>query len=75
MILNIDELAKMLEIQVIKDNSRRITGFRQERGVMIVRNLPYNPVVIEAMVAGMPVVEFSEGVVSNAIKEIWASIG
>jgi len=36
---------------------------------------PYNPVVIEAMVAGMPVVEFSEGAVSDVIKEMWASIG
>jgi hypothetical protein len=31
-------------------------------------------VVTEAMVAGMPVVEFSEGVVSNAIRDIWERI-
>ena len=55
-------------------NSRRITGFCQERGVTIVRNIPYDPVVTEAMVASMPVVEFSDGAVSDAIKEIWASI-
>ncbi len=55
-------------------NSRRITEFCQERGVMIVRNIPYDPVVTEAMVAAMPVVEFSDGAVSDAIREIWASI-
>ena len=55
-------------------NSRRITEFCRERGVTIVRNIPYDPVVTEAMVAAMPVVEFSEGAVSDAIKEIWASI-
>ena len=55
-------------------NSRKITEFCQERGVMIVRNIPYDPVVTEAMVAAMPVVEFSDGEVSDAIKEIWASI-
>jgi len=55
-------------------NSRRITEFCQERGVMIVRNIPYDPVVTEAMVAAMPVVEFSDGAVSDAIKEIWVSI-
>jgi MinD superfamily P-loop ATPase len=55
-------------------NSKRITGFCQERGVTIVRNIPYDPVVTEAMVAAMPVVEFSDGAVSDAIKEIWASI-
>jgi len=55
-------------------NSRKITEFCQERGVMIVRNIPYDHVVTEAMVAAMPVVEFSDGAVSNAIREIWASI-
>ncbi len=55
-------------------NSRKITEFCQERGVRIVRNIPYDPVVTEAMVAAMPVVEFSDGAVSDAIKEIWASI-
>jgi len=55
-------------------NSRRITEFCQERGVTIVRNIPYDPVVTEAMVAAMPVVEFSDGAVSEAIREIWASI-
>jgi len=56
-------------------NSRKITEFCQERGVTIVRNIPYDPVVTEAMVAAMPVVEFSDGEVSDAIREIWASIG
>jgi len=55
-------------------NSRRITEFCQERGVTIVRNIPYDPVVTEAMVAAMPVVEFSDGAVSDAIKEIWERI-
>jgi MinD superfamily P-loop ATPase len=55
-------------------NSERITEFCRERGVAIVRNIPYDPVVTEAMVAAMPVVEFSDGEVSDAIKEIWASI-
>ena len=55
-------------------NSRVITEFCRARGVTIVRNIPYDPIVTEAMVAAMPVVEFSDGAVSDAIKEIWASI-
>jgi len=31
-------------------------------------------VVTEAMVAGKPVVEFSEGAVSEAIKNVWGCI-
>jgi len=57
-----------------EENSRRITGFCKERGVTIAKNIPYDPVVTRAMVAAMPVVEFSGGAVSDAIKEIWASI-
>ena len=55
-------------------NSNRITEFCRQRGIEVVGNIPYDSVVTEAMVAGMPVVEFSEGKVSDAIKEVWGSI-
>ena len=54
-----------------EENSRRITAFCRQRGIEVVGNIPYDSVVTEAMVAGMPVVEFSEGKVSEAIKEVW----
>ena len=57
-----------------EENSRRITEFCRQRGVEMVGNIPYDPVVTEAMVAGMPVVEFSEGKVSEAIKDVWGCI-
>jgi MinD superfamily P-loop ATPase len=55
-------------------NSERITAFCRERGVEIVGYIPYDPVVTEAMVAGLPVVEFSDGAVSTAIGAIWEHI-
>jgi MinD superfamily P-loop ATPase len=55
-------------------NSTKITEFCRQRGVEIIGNIPYDPVVTEAMVAGMPVVEFSEGAVSNAIRDMWERI-
>nr|QNO52222.1 ion-translocating oxidoreductase complex subunit B [Methanosarcinales archaeon ANME-1 ERB6] len=57
-----------------EENSGRITEFCRQRGVEMVGNIPYDAVVTEAMVAGMPVVEFSGGVVSDAIKEVWRGI-
>jgi len=57
-----------------EENSQRITEFCRQRGIEVVGNVPYDSVVTEAMVAGMPVVEFSEGMVSDAIKDVWESI-
>ena len=57
-----------------EDNSARITEFCQQRGIEVVGNIPYDSVVTEAMVAGKPVVEFAEGKVSEAIKEVWEGI-
>jgi MinD superfamily P-loop ATPase len=57
-----------------EENSKRIAGFCRARGIAVVGNIPYDPVVTEAMVAGMPVVEFSGGVVSDAIKDVWNGI-
>ena len=57
-----------------EENSKRIAEFCRQRGIEVVGNIPYDSVVTEAMVAGMPVVEFSDGRVSDAIKDVWESI-
>ena len=57
-----------------EENSKRITEFCRQRGVEMVGNIPYDPVVTEAMVAGKPVIEFLEGRVSDAIKNVWEGI-
>ncbi len=57
-----------------EENSARITEFCRQRGVEVVGKIPYDSVVTEAMVAGKPVVEFSEGAVSSAISDVWDSI-
>jgi len=55
-------------------NSARIAAFCQQHGAEIVGKIPYDLVVTEAMVAGMPVVTYSEGMVSKTIRDVWERI-
>jgi MinD superfamily P-loop ATPase len=70
----IDSIVCINKYDINEENSQRITEFCRQRRIEVVGNIPYDPVVTEAMVAGKPVVEFSEGKVSEAIKEVWGSI-
>jgi MinD superfamily P-loop ATPase len=70
----IDSIVCINKYDINEENSKRITEFCRQRGIEVVGNIPYDPVVTEAMVAGKPVVDFSEGVVSDAIKEVWEGI-
>jgi MinD superfamily P-loop ATPase len=70
----IDSIVCINKYDINEENSKRITEFCRQRGIEVVGNIPYDPVVTEAMVAGKPVVEFSEGVVSDAIKNVWKGI-
>jgi MinD superfamily P-loop ATPase len=70
----IDSIVCINKYDINEENSTRITEFCRQRGIEVVGNIPYDPVVTEAMVAGKPVVEFSEGKVSDAIKDVWKVI-
>jgi MinD superfamily P-loop ATPase len=57
---------------VNKDNAYRIYRFCEENGVEVVGNIPFDPVVTEAMVNGRAVVEYSpECDVAKEIAAIW----
>lgn len=51
-----------------------ILRFCEERGVDVVGKIPFDPLVTEAMVEAMAVVEFKDSEVSNEIKRIWKRI-
>ena len=70
----IDSIVCINKYDINEENSRRITEFCRQRGIEVVGNIPYDPVVTEAMVAGKPVIEFLEGRVSDAIKNVWEGI-
>jgi MinD superfamily P-loop ATPase len=54
-----------------EDNTRRIEKFCLGQGVEVAARIPFDRAVTEAMVAGLPVVEYSQNGVSRRIEELW----
>jgi MinD superfamily P-loop ATPase len=56
------------------DNTRRIEDYCSDLGIEIAARIPFDNVVTEAMVKGIPVVEYSDGNVAREIKGLWQRI-
>lgn len=54
--------------------SQEIEQFCDSRGVPLVGRIPYDTVVTEAMVEGVPVTAYTQGPVSQVLSESWAII-
>ncbi len=57
-----------------EDNTRRIERFCQDQGVDMVSKIPVDNMVTEAMVRGIPVVEYNRNGVSQEIERLWSTI-
>jgi MinD superfamily P-loop ATPase len=57
-----------------EENTRRIEKFCSDKGVDVAARIPFDNVVTEAMIKGLPVVEYSHGKVSREIEKLWDSI-
>jgi MinD superfamily P-loop ATPase len=51
-----------------------ITAFCAGRGVNVVGRIPYDTVVTEAMVRGLPVTDYTDGLVTEALMEVWERV-
>jgi MinD superfamily P-loop ATPase len=49
-----------------------IAAFCAAQGITLVGQVPYDTIVTEAMVQGLPVTAFTDGLVSRALRRIWA---
>jgi len=54
-----------------EDNTRQIEKFCLGQGVEVATRIPFDNTVTKAMVAGLPVVEYSRNGVSHQIEELW----
>ncbi|MDG6225522.1 MAG: ATP-binding protein [Candidatus Thermoplasmatota archaeon] len=57
-----------------KENTHSIMEFCRNEGIEVVGKLPYDETATKAMMGGKTVVEFSEGELSQSIKEIWRRV-
>lgn len=56
------------------DNSRRITEYCLTKSIEVASKIPFDKTVIEALVKGMPIVEYSHNGVTKQIEALWETI-
>jgi len=57
-----------------EDNARQIENYCLNQGVEVASRIPFDNVVTEAIVQGLPVVEYSQGKVTREIESLWQRI-
>ena len=57
-----------------EENARQIEGFCQCQGIEVMSKLPFDNVATEALVRGLPVVEYSEDRITRDIKMLWQRV-
>ncbi|MDY6953765.1 MAG: ATP-binding protein [Thermodesulfobacteriota bacterium] len=67
----IPTLACINKFDLNEEMSERVRDYCAKNQIELVGHIPYDTEVTRAMVAGQSIVEFSNGKVSEAVKEIW----
>jgi len=57
-----------------EDNTRQIESYCLSYGVEVASKIPFDNVVTEAIVQGLPVVEYSQGKVAQEIESLWQHV-
>lgn len=71
---NIPSLVCINKYDINEDNSRQIEAHCHDQGVEVAARIPFDNAVTEAIVRGVPVVEYSDGKVSREIGILWQHI-
>jgi len=54
-----------------EDNTRQIGNYCLKQGIEVAARIPFDNAVTEAIVCGLPVVEYSQGKVTHEIESLW----
>ena len=57
-----------------EDNTRHIENYCLKQGIEVAARIPFDNAVTEAIVHGLPVVEYSQGKVTHEIESLWRRI-
>jgi len=57
-----------------EDNTRQIENYCHSQGVEVASKIPFDNVVTEAVVHGLPVVEYTQNSVARQIKALWQAV-
>ena len=71
---NIPSLVCINKYDINEDNSRQIENQCRDQGVEVAARIPFDNAVTEAIVRGVPVVEYTDGRVSREIEALWRRI-
>jgi len=71
---NIPPVVCINKHDINEDNSRQIETQCRDQGVEVAAKIPFDNAVTEAIVRGVPVVEYSDGKVSREIETLWRRI-
>jgi MinD superfamily P-loop ATPase len=71
---NIPAVVCINKYDINKDNTEKIEQYCKSNDIQVVGKLPYDIVVTEAMIHEKNVIEFSKGVLSDKISNMWDNI-
>ena len=57
-----------------EDNTCQIANYCRVQGIEVAARIPFDKAVTEAIVHGLPVVEYTDGMVSRQIKTLWRDV-
>ncbi len=57
-----------------EENTSRIESICRELGLEVVARIPYDDVITEALIKGVPVIEYTSGEVARQIESMWQSV-
>ncbi len=68
-------LVSINKCDINPENCQKIENYCREEKIEVAAKIPFDNVVTQAMIKGLPVVEVSDGEVSRQIQKLWQRVG